>query len=304
MINDKKIAILLATYQGEKFIRQQLESLLSQTNKNWKAFIHDDGSKDNTVEIVSEFCQKYPDYFSLIKGPGCGGAKENFFFLTKMVESEIYMFCDQDDVWKSNKVQITLDEMEKRAVKEKPCLVFTDLVVVDSHLKVIDKSMSHYQCLSCEKYGLNRAIIQNVVTGCTMMINRCLRDMMIKKCDYKKILMHDWWAALIANAFGEIYYINVPTILYRQHTDNSVGAKKTFSIENMKGIINNQCKVKNALKGTRVQASEFYRVFGVKICNDYAELGKMPKIKRVFFYFKNGVLKSSLIRNIGLIIWG
>lgn len=304
MINDKKIAILLATYQGESYIKQQLDSLLGQTYKNWKAFIHDDGSKDQTVRIVKEYCEKYPDHFSIIEGPSCGGAKGNFFFLTNMIESELYMYCDQDDVWKSEKVQITLDGMEKISKKEKPCLVFTDLTVVDSNLKVIDNSMSHYQRLDCEKKGLNRALIQNVVTGCTMMINRSLRDLMVKKCDYKNVLMHDWWAAVIANAFGEAYYIDVPTILYRQHLDNSVGAKKTFSIENLKAIIRNQQKVKDALKGTRIQAAEFYKVFRIKSCKKYAESGKMPKVKRVVFYFKNGYFKSSLIRNIGLIIWG
>lgn len=304
MINDKKVAVLLATYQGEKYIKQQLNSLLSQTYKNWRAFIHDDGSKDNTVGIIKEYCKKYPDFFTIIEDAGCGGAKENFFFLTRMVESELYMYCDQDDVWKPDKIQLTFDEMEKRVQKDKPCLIFTDLVVVDSSLKVIDNSMSHYQRIECEKNSFNRALIQNVVTGCTMMINRSLRDLMVKKCNYKNVLMHDWWAALIANAFGEIHYINTATILYRQHLDNSVGAKKTFSVENMKGILKNQQKVKDALKGTRIQALEFYKVFGIKISKEYGDLDKKKKINRIIFYYKNRVLKSSLIRNIGLIIWG
>ncbi len=303
--NDKKIAVLLATYQGEKFIIEQLDSLLKQTNKEWKAFIHDDGSLDKTKMIINDYIQNYPDCFCYIDSPSTGGAKNNFMLLTNIVESEFYMYCDQDDVWLDNKIQKTYDKMLEIYDEDIPCLVHTDLSVVDENLNIISKSMNIYQKLNCQKINLSRSIIQNTVTGCTMMINKALREKMIIPCDYNKIIMHDWWASIIANAFGRVSYLNEQTILYRQHGNNSVGAKKSGSLFNVLDIILNSKKVTNSLLDTRLQAEEFNKTFGnMDIVHIYSNVGHKNKLERLYTYQKYGFYKSSFLRNIGLIIFG
>ena len=231
------VAVLMATYNGEQYISEQIDSILAQTDKDWKLYIHDDGSSDNTVAIIREYALKYPEKIVVLEGGKTGGAKNNFFYLFSQVEAPYYMCADQDDVWLPEKIQTTRNAMNKlqgtdaledgadTGKDENPCLVFTDLTVVDGQLQVIAEKMSAYQGLDCQKVSFNRVLIQNVVTGCTMMANRSLRDELVKLNDYRDVLMHDWWAALVAAAFGKITFINEPTILYRQHGKNSVGAQ-------------------------------------------------------------------------------
>lgn len=305
--NKKKIAILIATYQGEEYLNQQLDSLLRQSNQDWTAYLHDDGSKDGTQQIIKLYCTKYPDKFIEITGDSCGSAKHNFIFLTKKVESDFYMYCDQDDIWMENKICDTYKKMIEIDDPDIPCLVHTDLSVVAKDLSVISRSMAQYQGLKCNKQELSRTLIQNVVTGCTMMINRCLRDKMIMSCNWDCIIMHDWWASLIAVAFGKIAYLNQPTILYRQHGDNSVGAKRIFSLNNFINTINHSDKIKKSLEDTRIQANEFNKVFHIKSNSPsviYSNMGKYTKLKRIQIYMANHFYKSSFARNIGLFIWG
>lgn len=225
MYSTDKIAILMATYNGEKYICQQIDSILSQTCKDWELYIHDDGSTDNTIAAVESYVEKYPDKIHLIDGKSTGGAKYNFFYLFGQVEAPYYMTCDQDDVWLEKKIELTYDKMltiEDKA--DVPCLVYTELRVVDSELNTIADTMSEYQSLDCHKRTINQFILQNSVTGCTMMVNRALRDKMLRITDIDNTIMHDWWAALVAAQFGKTAFIDEPTILYRQHGDNSLGA--------------------------------------------------------------------------------
>lgn len=225
MHSTDKIAILMATYNGEKYICQQIDSILSQTCKDWELYIHDDGSTDNTIAAVESYVEKYPDKVHLIDGKSTGGAKYNFFYLFSKVEAPYYMTCDQDDVWLEKKIELTYDKMltiENKA--DVPCLVYTELRVVDSELNTIADTMSEYQSLDCHKRTINQFILQNSVTGCTMMVNRALRDKMLHITDIDNTIMHDWWAALVAAQFGKTAFIDEPTILYRQHGDNSLGA--------------------------------------------------------------------------------
>lgn len=307
MKNTRSIAILIATYQGEPYLKQQLDSLLQQTNTDWTAYLHDDGSKDETRRIIKQYCKEYPDRFIEVEGPSCGSAKANFMYLTKSVESKLYMYCDQDDVWLERKIELTVKRMRAIYSKERPCLVYTDLKVVGEDLSVIADSMAKYQNLSCSRIGLSYALIQNVVTGCTMMINRALRNAMIRECNMDAIIMHDWWAALIANAFGRVSYLDKPTILYRQHHDNSVGAKRVVSFDNIKKMLNNTSEIKKSLELTRQQAKEFNRVFAPPktLCSwDYAQIDSLGKLQRLYKYTHDGFLKSSVVRNIGLLVFG
>lgn len=309
MNKTNKIAILLATYNGEKYVKEQIGSLFAQTCQDWELFIHDDGSKDDTVSIIEKYAEEYPDKIHVLEGPSTGGAKSNFFFLMHNVDAPYIMFCDQDDVWMENKIEKTFELMKKSEAKygkDKPLLIFSDLRVVDRDLNTIADSMNQYQTLDPRKIRFNDLMIQNIITGCTVMINRKLLEMTASTEHYDKIIMHDWWCGLIAAYYGKIVYLNESTIKYRQHGDNSVGAKKVFSASNIMKVIQSGEDVKKSLRMTREQVAEFIRVYGIedKVAVDYSQLQCLNKIQRLNYYQKNNVKKSGLARNVGLMIWG
>ena len=210
------IAILLATHNGEQFLREQIESILDQSYKDWSIFVHDDESKDGTSSIIDEYVMKCPDKVFRVKGASCGCARNNFFYLLRVVDADYYMFCDQDDIWMPDKIEKSFYKLRQIECSSKPSMVFTELTVVDVNNNVIAERMSNYQNLNCKKITLNRFLIQNAVTGCTVIINRKLRDMMLKFNNIENIKMHDWWAGIIAATFGNIAFINEPTIWYRR----------------------------------------------------------------------------------------
>lgn len=189
-------------------------------------------------------CQ-YPSKIHVLTGKSNGNARENFFYLMENVDSQYLMFADQDDFWKKDKVSITYSKMlalEKGDAKTLPLLAFSDLRVVDRNLKIISPRMSHYEGLKMDNIGFNRLMIQNIVTGCTVMINKKCKEMALKCTDRDDIIMHDWWCALIASYFGKMGYVDEDLILYRQHGVNSVGAKNIHSISYVK---NKLCKSKD-----------------------------------------------------------
>lgn len=309
MYKTEKIAILLATYNGEAYVSEQIESILSQTYEDWMLYIHDDGSKDNTIKVIKGYEQKYPEKIVILDAPSTGGAKTNFLYLFEQIEAPFYMCCDQDDVWLPNKIEVTKKEMDNliRGDEDKPCLVFTELSVVDGDLNIIAEKMSDYQGLDCVKLKFNRALIQNVVTGCTMMVNRVLRDELTKIEDYESVLMHDWWALLVATRFGKVGFVESPTILYRQHGNNGVGATNAASfLYKLKRMLQGE-EIKKSLVNTRIQAAAFtalYKEPRGSLAYEYASLGEMRKLKRLEFYKKHDVKKSTRAKNMGLVVWG
>lgn len=307
MISNTPIAILMATYNGEHFLQEQIESILDQSYTDWSLFIHDDGSSDGTNAIIDDYVAHYPEKIFRVSGVSCGCARDNFFFLMREVEADFYMFCDQDDVWMPEKVRKTYISMQDIDCGSNPALVFTELSVVDENRTVIAESMSDYQNLNCRDLSLNRLLIQNAVTGCTMMVNRALRDMMLKYNHIENIKMHDWWAGIIAAAFGEILFIDEPTIWYRQHADNSVGAQNDNSLNYQLDRVKNKESMRYSLELTRLQARELVEAFALPsehIISQYANCMSMGKLQRLHFYFKNDILKTGIARLIGQIVLG
>ena len=191
------VTILLATLNGEDYLKAQLESIAAQTYENWQLVVGDDGSTDGTISILEEFSKQYPEQVTIIKNdPPQGSAKDNFISLIQNSYGPYFMFCDQDDVWLDKKIELTCDKMltiENKA--DVPCLVYTELRVVDSELNTIADTMSEYQSLDCHKRTINQFILQNSVTGCTMMVNMALRDKMLHITDIDNTIMHDWWGS-------------------------------------------------------------------------------------------------------------
>ena len=224
---EKQILILLAAYKGGRFIRPMVDSILAQDVGGWRLILSDDG--EDTAPILQEYADKYPDKITHYRsGRRFGSAQKHFMHLLEQFggQADYIMFSDQDDVWHPDKVRLTLRLMEQAETDPAlPVLVHTDLRVVDGQLHEMDPSFQHYSGLDGHRLALEQLLVQNVVTGCTMMINRSLARLACRPVGEGDMLMHDWWLALIAAAMGRAVFLDRATIDYRQHGGNVVGAK-------------------------------------------------------------------------------
>lgn len=227
-MNNNRVAILVAVYNGEKYLDQLVKSLLKQDHSNIVIYIRDNCSTDSSPAILQKWQKRFPTKIFLHESETNVGVIGNFGALLEKVDAPYFAFCDCDDFWLPNKISKTLakmQELEKQYGADTPLLVHTDLTVADENLKVIDRSFWKFSCLNtserCQK--LPCLLVQNHVTGCTMLINRALKELAAPiplNC-----VMHDWWIALVAACFGRIENIPQSTILYRQHSSNDTGAK-------------------------------------------------------------------------------
>ncbi len=307
------VEILLATHNSEKYLRELLDSLLSQTLPDLCILVSDDGSTDGTMEILREYAGNNKNISLLENSLPLGGAKENFFHLTKHADADYVLFADHDDVWLPNKAEDTLAvmlEMEKESGADTPILVHTDLMVVDERLSLIASSMMESQklCKTCNT--LNRFLPQNHVTGCTMMANRALVRK-IRAGDLGLVIMHDWWLALVASAFGRIGFLDQATIKYRQHSKNEIGAVDTRGYDYVKSNLKNTERLKKRLMDTYLQAGEFYETYkndlskrNAEIVRSFAEFPKINKFARWARLFGYKYFKYGFIRKIGQLILG
>lgn len=302
MIN---IAILLSTYNGEKYLKQQLDSLRSQTFKEFEIIARDDGSSDNTVKILKSYGIK------LLETNENLGAKSSFSTLLSYAlehsDAEYFMFCDQDDIWEKDKVEKTLAKMQEMEQQfgDIPLLVHTDLEVVDEKLNTISSSFYAFQKINPFEDKLNRFLVQNSITGCTIMINKKL----VQKClpIPLKAVMHDWWVGLVASKFGKIGYLNSLTIQYRQHNNNTVGAKG-FSIRVIVKKIY-MLFTSDIVKQYQSQAQIFleqYRskldVETIKMLQDFSTIEQKSWWQKRAILWKYKLLKQGFIRNVGLFL--
>jgi len=256
--NAANVEILLATYGGEKYIAELLESLLNQTYPNLRILIRDDGSKDSTLSILQNFAHSHPNKISLISDGKNLGVIGNFSELLKYSSADYVLFADQDDFWLPNKVELSvkrLQEMEQKYGVDSPLLVHTDLHVVDQNLQTIHRSFWSFTKINPNFSKLNRLLVQNCVTGCTMTLNRALIHLSYPIP--QNVLMHDWWIALIATSFGHIDYLSSPTLLYRQHQSNTLGAIQPNLWHTLKKVLSGQ----NVTCPTRKQALIFLKIF-------------------------------------------
>lgn len=222
-----KVEILIATYNGEKYLPAQLDSILSQTYQDFRILIRDDGSTDSTPNIIETYKKQYPSKIQLIpQNNGLPGLIQNFSTLISSSTAPYLMLSDQDDVWLPVKVERMLNclkQVEETAPPTTPILVHSDLIVVDSELNEIAKSFWRYIGINPHRNSFSNILVQNVVTGCASMFNRALANLSTPIPN--EAMMHDWWLALVATSLGILEKIETPTGLYRQHGANALGAQ-------------------------------------------------------------------------------
>jgi glycosyltransferase involved in cell wall biosynthesis len=222
-----KIDILLATYNGAAYLPAQLDSLLAQTHESWRVIARDDGSSDSTMSVLDEYAQAFPERFHIVQDTSRLGAKASFGRLIDESSAPYIAFCDQDDVWLPDKLEVLLGALiaeEARSDESVPILVHSDLELVDENLVSITPSFWAYQGIDPSRDELPRLLAQNVVTGCALLCNRALISFATPIP--ARAIMHDHWFALIASATGKVVPVSRALIRYRQHGRNTVGAKR------------------------------------------------------------------------------
>ena len=302
--------ILLATYNGEKYVGAQIDSILAQKDVRWHLTVSDDGSTDGTVAILEDYVRRYPDRIARhISGKRFGNARDHFFYLMKNCDAPYMLFCDQDDVWYEEKVGKTLaalEQAEEAHGKEEPVLAFTDQTPTDENLVPLAPSLMRYQQQYADEIDYRALMMQNVVTGGAAGINLALAKLAARCIDEKQTIMHDWWLGIVAARFGQMVYIDEPLSDYRQHGSNSVGAKDVRSIEHVMRKLKNLDTIRRTMAEKKRQAAVFMKTYEKELTEqDNAFLAPFVKARSgPLFYWKNRKLIHGFFRLAGMMVLG
>lgn len=307
---NNKVVVLLSTYNGERYLSEFLDSLLAQTHQNWCLNVRDDGSQDNTRSILKAYRDSNEERirnldFSHAEVPV--GPVQSFARLMKGSAGQYFMFADQDDIWSHRKIELSLARMqvqEKICSPQTPILVHSDLAVVDCHQRMIAPSFMAYRNLDPLRNKTCQLLVQNVVTGCTTCFNRSLKELAQDIPD--AVIMHDWWLALVASCFGVIEFIDQPTVNYRQHGQNLVGARFSAGAwsPDMMGKLK---KMRAGIVQASNQAWLFLNHFESqlspkqkKLLHAFATIRTKAFVERHLLLARYGIAYNTIVRNLGL----
>ena len=295
-MEDKKVAIILSTYNGEKYIKDQIESILNQTYKNIEIYVRDDGSKDGTVEILKEYERK--GKIKLFQEENVGFVKSFFKCLTYCSDADYYSFSDQDDVWEEWKIKRAV-EMLNEGDNTKPLLYFSDYDFYNEKLEFVSHFKSHKKGPS-----FRNSIVDCINMGIGTVINKKARDIMVES-NMKKSCGHDWSAYMICSAFGNVIYDKVSSVKYRRIENNvSAGGKSfiSFQLWRIKKYM-----VNNYFKNIKEEIIEFESIFGDKLKTEDKKVLNLftskkynfiKAMKRVFYkkMFRQKILDEIMLR--------
>jgi glycosyltransferase involved in cell wall biosynthesis len=256
----EKACILLSTYNGEKFLRELLDSLLSQSYGNYEIRVRDDGSTDKTRDILSEYSSKYQNIV-LRHGSNIGVARSFFDLLENAGDDCTYFaFCDQDDVWMGSKLEKAITMLNNCSQIE-PAMYCSNYILCDEKMNLLKDPPSNNHI----KPSFSNALLENIAAGCTTVMNKNARSLILKQRP-KGFFAHDWWFYLVVSAFGQVIYDPTPTLYYRQHASNVVGAKASML---MKWKSRLSRYLVDAQEGVVIrQTQEFEEIYGTMLKNE------------------------------------
>lgn len=306
------IDILLATYQGEEYVEEQIDSIKNQSMQDFRLIIRDDASSDGTRDILDGKVKEFDanQAFLLSDTKHLGSASASFMRLLSMSHGDYAMFADQDDLWSPYKLEMMSEKMKKlewKYGKATPILIHTDLQVIDANGNVLAESFYKMQKLPMED-NLNLLLIQNTVTGCTIMMNKSAVNL-LKKSRAEDMLMHDHYAAILVAALGKVIFMKEPLVRYRQHGDNSVGAKSASSPkELLRRLLAGKATFQKMQQASYKQADAIYRTYANELAanKNAAEMIKAygsltfatgrekRKVFKKYKIYKNGLWKREV----------
>jgi glycosyltransferase involved in cell wall biosynthesis len=293
----KKVQILLSTYNGEKYVEEQMNSLLQQTYPNVEILIRDDGSTDRTLEILRKYATLHENIIVMEK-KNTGVVKSFFDLITQSSsDADYFAFCDQDDVWKNDKISRAIERLETTPSLI-PAMYCSQADLVDETLRTIGKMPEPTRGPS-----FSSALVQNIATGCTVVFNKAARQLLLRKLpNPEAVIMHDWWVYLVVSAFGIVVYDKESRILYRQHSLNSVGAKADF-VGKWKVRIKQFMKRGNRMFITK-QVEEFRKIYGDLLPQDKAAIlnkfmdGRKTMVGRIKYALLGEAHRQTIIDDI------
>ncbi len=225
-VNSPSIDVLLATYNGARYLRPQIESILDQEDVSFRILVRDDGSADETPAVIEDYRRTKPDRIIHVSGSDHLGVVGSFASLLREAKAPYAALSDQDDVWVPHKLRTLLGvmrDLESRHGIGTPLLVHSDLTVVDETLRERHSSFWRYSGFDPRSTSLARLLIKNTVTGCASLVNRALIELALPIP--QAALVHDYWLALVARAAGRVGIVEEPLMAYRQHARNTIGAR-------------------------------------------------------------------------------
>lgn len=295
------VDIAMATYNGEKYISEQIDSIINQSYQNWKLYISDDGSTDKTVEIVNDFVLQ-DSRINIVNKDRQGGVISNFNKALEHTTAEFIVLSDQDDLWPKDRLEILLAAISKDNNVDQPKLIFTDLTLVDEDGAIIADSFYKANSLNplqnMEGYNL---LWNSTVYGCTTIFNRALLNIALPIPTGAH--MHDQWLAMKAHQSKGLEFLNVSAVMYRQHSNNVVGGinkgvlrKIKDSKRSINNIMKNVKKTKDYLKkyeGLYFQGRKF---------NSYIDFMRFAALEILPHTLKNNEKAKSLFFFIGFVL--
>lgn len=294
------VVILLCTFNGERFLTEQLASLERQTFKNWKLLASDDGSSDRTKCILQAFkCSCEPGKVEIVDGPR-RGASANFLFLAcrENLAAEYYAFCDQDDVWETDKLARAIAILEEAGTGI-PALYGSRTSLIDKNGRRIG-----FSPLFPKTPTFRSALVQSIAGGNTMVFNQTARELLVFCGADVDVPSHDWWLYQITSACGgKVYYDAYPSVCYRQHTHNVIGSNMGFAARLRRLRMLGQGRFRywtdlNVTALTRLHprmSTENRQIFDL-----FREARHRTLLQRARMFVEAGVYRQSLLGNLGL----
>lgn len=302
-----EIDVLLATCNGARFLSRQLDSLFSQTFRDFRILARDDNSEDDTLQILRQYQERFPGRIVVISSRTRHGACRTFSLLAQDAKARYVAFCDQDDIWCSDKLEKSmrlLKYWEQRVGAEKPILIFTDLALIDDGSNEIAPSLWRFAHVCPEQASLATMLVQNLVTGCTALANRSLIEMGMPVPE--DAVMHDYWFGLIAAAFGVLSPLYERTVLYRQHCNNAIGVGSGWSVQGIMSQLLGDSKLEQRFEESARQAQELLRRYEStltpqqqNVIRAWLKAKQQPVLVRHWTLYRNGLRRTGLLNNIG-----
>ncbi len=310
----KKIDVLLAAYNGARYLPEQLVSLRGQDDPSFRVLLQDDGSQDDTYMTLLQICTA-DNRFAMGAQQGAGlGAVGNFWSLLEQSSAPYIALCDQDDFWHADRLsrcRQTMERAEKQYGEDMPLLVHSDCRVINADGKALHDSFFDHQGWDRSATSFRRLLVQNNVTGCTILMNEALKKLAVNYGDPAKMVMHDWFLALTAAAFGHVIMVDAPLVDYRQHGDNVKGASQQGQIQRGVKALGAWQKGKNRIQLTYDHAKAFGDLYGAVLPEQgrkdiaaYLATKKMNKLQRVIAVQRQGFTMQSVVTRAGQVVFG
>lgn len=298
----KKVAILLATFHGQHYLHEQLDSFARQTHSNWEVWASDDGSEDDTHQILEQYRQDWGvQRLSIHNGPQEGFAA-NFLSLTCKAEinADYFAYSDQDDVWEDDKLERAVNWLSK-VPENVPALYCSRTRLVDERNCEIGVSP-----LFSKMPSFSNALMQNIGGGNTMVLNKSARSLLQIAGDQISVVTHDWWAYIVVTGCGgQVFYDPAPTLRYRQHAGNLVGMNSSAlaRLNRFRMLLAGQLRDWNDMHLFALKKLERFLTPSSKVTLErFSRARSRSLIPRLWGFAHSGVYRQTTMGNLGLVI--